>query len=141
MGKLGPCVPVGAGCWEGCALRLQELGFLKRSLCLAAAPAPEPVSKKPRGQRWKEPPGEEPVRKKRGRPMTKPLDLDPDPDPGEEGGVGSRRKAGAVGGGAGTRTSPEAADSALGMLALVGWAARPSGLTVRPVLPSRSPLT
>uniref|UniRef100_A0A4X1VHV5 SPIN-DOC-like zinc-finger domain-containing protein n=2 Tax=Sus scrofa TaxID=9823 RepID=A0A4X1VHV5_PIG len=52
-----------------------------RPLELPAAPAPEPVSKKPRGQRWKEPPGEEPVRKKRGRPMTKPLDLDPDPDP------------------------------------------------------------
>ncbi|KAB0404143.1 hypothetical protein E2I00_008896 [Balaenoptera physalus] len=52
-------------------------------LSLAAAPVPEPVSKKPRGQRWKEPPGEEPVRKKRGRPVTKTLDLDPDPDPGE----------------------------------------------------------
>ncbi|XP_022447393.1 spindlin interactor and repressor of chromatin-binding protein isoform X3 [Delphinapterus leucas] len=56
-----------------------------RPLELPAAPVPEPVSKKPRGQRWKEPPGEEPVRKKRGRPMTKTLDLDldPDPDPGE----------------------------------------------------------
>ncbi|TEA11626.1 hypothetical protein DBR06_SOUSAS6910085 [Sousa chinensis] len=52
-----------------------------RPLELPAAPVPEPVSKKPRGQRWKEPPGEEPVRKKRGRPMTKTLDLDPDPDP------------------------------------------------------------
>lgn len=48
-----------------------------------AAPASEPGNKKPRGQRWKEPPGEEPVRKKRGRPMTKNLDLDPDPDPGD----------------------------------------------------------
>ncbi|XP_032496671.1 spindlin interactor and repressor of chromatin-binding protein isoform X5 [Phocoena sinus] len=52
-----------------------------RPLELPAAPVSEPVSKKPRGQRWKEPPGEEPVRKKRGRPMTKTLDLDPDPDP------------------------------------------------------------
>uniref|UniRef100_A0A8C3X359 Spindlin interactor and repressor of chromatin binding n=1 Tax=Catagonus wagneri TaxID=51154 RepID=A0A8C3X359_9CETA len=52
-----------------------------RPLELPAAPATEPVSKKPRGQRWKEAPGEEPVRKKRGRPLTKTLDLDPDPDP------------------------------------------------------------
>uniref|UniRef100_A0ABI0P1S6 Spindlin interactor and repressor of chromatin binding n=1 Tax=Bos taurus TaxID=9913 RepID=A0ABI0P1S6_BOVIN len=52
-----------------------------RPLELPAAPVPEPVSKKPRGQRCKEPSGEEPVRKKRGRPMTKTLDLDPDPDP------------------------------------------------------------
>lgn len=49
----------------------------------AAAPVSEPGNRKPRGQRWKEPPGEEPVRKKRGRPMTKNLVLDPDPDPGE----------------------------------------------------------
>lgn len=48
-----------------------------------AAPASEPGNKKPRGQRWKEPPGEEPARKKRGRPMTKNLDLDPGPDPGD----------------------------------------------------------
>ncbi|XP_027815094.1 spindlin interactor and repressor of chromatin-binding protein isoform X1 [Ovis aries] len=52
-----------------------------RPLELPAAPVPEPISKKPRGQRCKEPSGEEPVRKKRGRPMTKTLDLDPDPDP------------------------------------------------------------
>lgn len=52
-----------------------------RPLELPAAPVTEPGSKKPRGQRWKDPPGEEPVRKKRGRPMTKNLDLDPDPDP------------------------------------------------------------
>ncbi|XP_077718250.1 spindlin interactor and repressor of chromatin-binding protein isoform X4 [Canis aureus] len=52
-----------------------------RPLELPAAPAPEAGNRKPRGQRWKEPPGEEPVRKKRGRPMTKNLDLDPDPDP------------------------------------------------------------
>ncbi|XP_064348293.1 spindlin interactor and repressor of chromatin-binding protein isoform X3 [Camelus dromedarius] len=52
-----------------------------RPLELPAAPVTEPVTKKPRGQRWKEPPGDEPVRKKRGRPMTKTLDLDPDPDP------------------------------------------------------------
>uniref|UniRef100_A0ABI8AI05 SPIN-DOC-like zinc-finger domain-containing protein n=1 Tax=Felis catus TaxID=9685 RepID=A0ABI8AI05_FELCA len=54
-----------------------------RPLEFPAAPASEPGNKKPRGQRWKEPPGEEPVRKKRGRPMTKNLDLDPDPDPGD----------------------------------------------------------
>ncbi|XP_006216790.1 spindlin interactor and repressor of chromatin-binding protein isoform X2 [Vicugna pacos] len=52
-----------------------------RPLELPAAPVTEPVTKKPRGQRWKEPPGDEPVRKKRGRPVTKTLDLDPDPDP------------------------------------------------------------
>ncbi|XP_019501126.1 PREDICTED: uncharacterized protein C11orf84 homolog [Hipposideros armiger] len=52
-----------------------------RPLELPAAPVTEQVSKKPRGQRWKEPSGEEPVRKKRGRTMTKNLDLDPDPDP------------------------------------------------------------
>ncbi|XP_043726809.1 spindlin interactor and repressor of chromatin-binding protein isoform X2 [Cervus elaphus] len=52
-----------------------------RPLELPVTPVPEPVSKKPRGQRCKEPSGEEPVRKKRGRPMTKTLDLDPDPDP------------------------------------------------------------
>ncbi|XP_072614382.1 spindlin interactor and repressor of chromatin-binding protein isoform X2 [Vulpes vulpes] len=52
-----------------------------RPLELPAAPASEAGNRKPRGQRWKEPPGEEPVRKKRGRPMTKNLDLDPDPDP------------------------------------------------------------
>lgn len=75
---------------------------LKNVLSFAAAPVPEPVSKKPRGQRCKEPSGEEPVRKKRGRPMTKTLDLDPDPDPGEgEEGVGSRGKAGAGGVGVG----------------------------------------
>ncbi|XP_076972020.1 spindlin interactor and repressor of chromatin-binding protein isoform X2 [Tamandua tetradactyla] len=50
-----------------------------RPLELPAAPATEPGNKKPRGQKWKEPPGEEPVRKKRGRPMTKTLDPDPDP--------------------------------------------------------------
>ncbi|XP_043437432.1 spindlin interactor and repressor of chromatin-binding protein isoform X1 [Prionailurus bengalensis] len=54
-----------------------------RPLEFPAAPTSEPGNKKPRGQRWKEPPGEEPVRKKRGRPMTKNLDLDPDPDPGD----------------------------------------------------------
>lgn len=54
-----------------------------KAFLFAAAPVTEPGSKKPRGQRWKDPPGEEPVRKKRGRPMTKNLDLDPDPDPGE----------------------------------------------------------
>ncbi|XP_023559756.1 SPIN1-docking protein isoform X2 [Octodon degus] len=52
-----------------------------RPLELPAAPATEPGNKKPRGQRWKETLGEEPVRKKRGRPMTKNLDPDPDPDP------------------------------------------------------------
>ncbi|KAM8817934.1 spindlin interactor and repressor of chromatin-binding protein isoform 2-T2 [Rhynchonycteris naso] len=58
-----------------------------RPLELLAAPATEPVNKKPRGQRWKEMPEEEPVRKKRSRSITKnldldlDLDLDPDPDP------------------------------------------------------------
>ncbi|KAF6334364.1 spindlin interactor and repressor of chromatin binding [Rhinolophus ferrumequinum] len=52
-----------------------------RPLDLPATPVTEQVNKKPRGQRWKEPSGEEPVRKKRGRTMTKNLDLDPDPDP------------------------------------------------------------
>lgn len=52
-----------------------------RSFLFAAVPATEPGNKKPRGQRWKEPLGEEPVRKKRGRPMTK--NLDPDPGEGE----------------------------------------------------------
>ncbi|XP_016071867.1 PREDICTED: uncharacterized protein C11orf84 homolog isoform X2 [Miniopterus natalensis] len=51
-----------------------------RPLELPAAPATEPVNKKPRGQRWKEPPEEEPVRKKRGKSVTKNLDLDLDPD-------------------------------------------------------------
>ncbi|XP_003468140.2 spindlin interactor and repressor of chromatin-binding protein isoform X2 [Cavia porcellus] len=55
-----------------------------RPLELPAAPATEPGNKKPRGQRWKEPLGEEPVRKKRGRHMTKNLDPDPDPDPDPE---------------------------------------------------------
>lgn len=54
-----------------------------RPFLFAATPVTEQVNKKPRGQRWKEPSGEEPVRKKRGRTMTKNLDLDPDPDPGE----------------------------------------------------------
>nr|XP_044999738.1 spindlin interactor and repressor of chromatin-binding protein isoform X2 [Jaculus jaculus] len=50
-----------------------------RPLELPAAPVTEPGNKKLRGQRWKEPPGEEPVRKKRGRPNTKNLDPDPEP--------------------------------------------------------------
>nr|XP_023415430.1 SPIN1-docking protein isoform X3 [Loxodonta africana] len=49
-----------------------------RPLEFPAAPATEPANKKPRGQRWKEPSGEEPVRKKRSRRVTK---NDPDPDP------------------------------------------------------------
>ncbi|XP_069860015.1 spindlin interactor and repressor of chromatin-binding protein isoform X2 [Dipodomys merriami] len=51
-----------------------------RPLELLAAPATEPGNnnKKSRTQRWKEPSGEEPVRKKRGRPVTKNLDPDPD---------------------------------------------------------------
>ncbi|XP_058518871.1 spindlin interactor and repressor of chromatin-binding protein [Ochotona princeps] len=48
-----------------------------RPLELPAAPVAEPASKKPRGLRWKDPAGEEPVRKKRGRAVTK----SPDPDP------------------------------------------------------------
>ncbi|KFO28465.1 hypothetical protein H920_10326 [Fukomys damarensis] len=55
-----------------------------RPLELPAPPATEPGNKKPRGQRWKEPLGEEPVRKKRGRPMTKNLDRGPHPDPDPE---------------------------------------------------------
>ncbi|KAG8522581.1 Spindlin interactor and repressor of chromatin-binding protein, partial [Galemys pyrenaicus] len=69
-----------------------------RAFLSAAVPVTEPGSKKLRGQRWKEPPGDEPVRKKRGRPMTKTLDLDldldPDPDPGE-GRPGARQRASA----------------------------------------------
>ncbi|KAF6106413.1 spindlin interactor and repressor of chromatin binding [Phyllostomus discolor] len=52
-----------------------------RPLELPASPPTEPVNKKPRGQRWRETPEDEPVRKKRSRSMTKNLDLDPDPDP------------------------------------------------------------
>ncbi|XP_055987726.1 spindlin interactor and repressor of chromatin-binding protein [Sorex fumeus] len=52
-----------------------------RPLELPAAPPAEPGTRKPRGQRWKEGPGEEPVRKKRGRSVSKMLDLNPDPDP------------------------------------------------------------
>lgn len=51
-----------------------------RPLELPVAPAIEPVNKKPRSQRWKETPEEEPVRKKKGRSVTKNLDPDPDPD-------------------------------------------------------------
>lgn len=59
-----------------------------RPFVFAAAPVVEPVSKKPRGQRWKETSGEEPVRKKRGKSMTKTLDPDPDPDPDLDPGEG-----------------------------------------------------
>ncbi|XP_021081894.2 spindlin interactor and repressor of chromatin-binding protein isoform X1 [Mesocricetus auratus] len=55
--------------------RLRPRGL--RPLDLPVAPATEPVNKKPRGQRWKESPEEEPVRKKRSRHMTKNLDPDP----------------------------------------------------------------
>lgn len=98
---MGLAIWVERGCWAGTLSSpvVTAIRPLKKVLSFAAAPVPEPVSKKPRGQRWKEPPGEEPVRKKRGRPMTKTLDLDPDPDPGEgEEGVGSRRKARTLGG-------------------------------------------
>ena len=103
---MGLAIWVERGCWAGTFSSpvVTASRPLKKVLSLAAAPVPEPVSKKPRGQRWKEPPGEEPVRKKRGRPMTKTLDLDPDPDPGEgEEGVGSRRKARTLGGLGGMR--------------------------------------
>ncbi|KAM5249141.1 spindlin interactor and repressor of chromatin-binding protein [Ctenodactylus gundi] len=50
-----------------------------RPLDLPAVPATEPGNKKPRGQRWKEHAREEPIKKKRGRPMTKNLDPDPEP--------------------------------------------------------------
>ncbi|XP_054998637.1 spindlin interactor and repressor of chromatin-binding protein isoform X2 [Sorex araneus] len=46
-----------------------------------AEPPAEPGTRKPRGQRWKEVPVEEPARKKRGRSVSKMLDLNPDPDP------------------------------------------------------------
>ncbi|XP_008046640.2 uncharacterized protein C11orf84 [Carlito syrichta] len=52
-----------------------------RPLELPATPATEPGTKKPRGQRWKESPEEEPVRKKKGRSATKHPDPDPDPPP------------------------------------------------------------
>ncbi|XP_013369522.1 PREDICTED: uncharacterized protein C11orf84 homolog isoform X3 [Chinchilla lanigera] len=68
---------------EGVAL-LQDSNAEQPSPPVSATPATELGSKKPRGQRWKEPLGEEPVRKKRGRPMTKNLDPDPDPDPDPE---------------------------------------------------------
>lgn len=45
----------------------------------SVAPVIEQGNKKPRGQRWKESPENEPARKKRSRHMTKTLD----PDPGE----------------------------------------------------------
>lgn len=136
---MGPAIWVERGCWAGTFSSpvVTAIRPLKKVLSFAAAPVSEPVSKKPRGQRWKEPPGEEPVRKKRGRPMTKTLDLDPDPDPGEgEEGVGSRRKARTlegVGGcvAEGTCTSAEAMGSALGSLT--------SQFHLVP--PSRSPLT
>ncbi|XP_051689051.1 spindlin interactor and repressor of chromatin-binding protein isoform X1 [Oryctolagus cuniculus] len=49
-----------------------------RPLELPAVPAAEPGGRKPRSVRWKEP-GEEPVRKKRGRAVTKSPDPGPDP--------------------------------------------------------------
>lgn len=57
--------------------RLRPRGL--RPLELPVAPVTEPGNKKARGQRWKESPEEEPVRKKRSRHMTKNLDPDPDP--------------------------------------------------------------
>ncbi|XP_035297889.1 spindlin interactor and repressor of chromatin-binding protein isoform X2 [Cricetulus griseus] len=57
--------------------RLRPRGL--RPLDLPVAPVTEPGNKKPRGQRWKESPEEEPARKKRSRHMTKNLDPDPDP--------------------------------------------------------------
>ncbi|XP_012862891.2 spindlin interactor and repressor of chromatin-binding protein [Echinops telfairi] len=50
-----------------------------RPLEIPAVPATEPASRKSRGQRWKEPPEEEPVRKKKGKFMTKNIDPNPDP--------------------------------------------------------------
>ncbi|XP_036059705.1 spindlin interactor and repressor of chromatin-binding protein isoform X3 [Onychomys torridus] len=55
--------------------RLRPRGL--RPLELPVAPVTEPGNKKPRGQRWKESPEEEPARKKRSRHMTKNLDPDP----------------------------------------------------------------
>lgn len=51
-----------------------------RPLELLVPPAPEPGAKKARGQRWKESPEEEPVRKKRSQTTSKTLDLSPDSD-------------------------------------------------------------
>ncbi|KAL6045871.1 hypothetical protein STEG23_024375 [Scotinomys teguina] len=55
--------------------RLRPRGL--RPLELPVASVTEPGHKKSRGQRWKESPEEEPVRKKRSRHMTKSLDPDP----------------------------------------------------------------
>lgn len=57
--------------------RLRPRGL--RPLELPVAPVIEQGNKKPRGQRWKESPEDEPARKKRSRHMTKTLDPDPDP--------------------------------------------------------------
>ena len=86
-----------------CSSEIAGVRPLKKVLSFAVTPVPEPVIKKPRGQRCKEPSGEQPVRKKRGRPMTKTMDLDPDPDPGEGASVGSRGKLGLGGSGWGGR--------------------------------------
>uniref|UniRef100_A0A673VB82 Spindlin interactor and repressor of chromatin binding n=1 Tax=Suricata suricatta TaxID=37032 RepID=A0A673VB82_SURSU len=110
-----------------------------RPLEFPATPASEPGNKKPRGQRWKEPPGEEPVRKKRGRPMTKNLDLDPDPDPGDE--------EAQCGRGCGLR--PQCSWRSAKPVRGVGVGAAALGLRVlafsdphfHPVLPSRPPVT
>lgn len=57
--------------------RLRPRGL--RPLELPVTPVIEQGNKKPRGQRWKESPENEPARKKRSRHMTKILDPDPDP--------------------------------------------------------------
>lgn len=77
---------LGAMCWggqvfqESDAKEFMHSGLkVLRFFHFAVAPVTEPGNKKPRGQRWKESPEEEPARKKRSRHMTKNLD----PDPGE----------------------------------------------------------
>ena len=81
---------------EVAGFRLVPLKMFVTFSSFAATPPTEPVNKKPRGQRWRETPEEEPVRKKRSRSMTKNLDLDSDPDPDPDPGGG-----GAPGGGSG----------------------------------------
>lgn len=126
-----------------CGERLQGPGVAPfkgtRSSHSVAAPASEAGNRKPRGQRWKEPPGEEPVRKKRGRPMTKNLDLDPDPDPGEgeaHDGRGlqaqcSKRKV----------TPGQGGRPGLWTLASVAIGSTALQTLFYPVLPSRPPIT
>ncbi|XP_023415432.1 spindlin interactor and repressor of chromatin-binding protein isoform X2 [Loxodonta africana] len=120
-----------------------------RPLEFPAAPATEPANKKPRGQRWKEPSGEEPVRKKRSRRVTKN-----DPDPGEGEAQRSaawapaaalcKRKVNQGGGleprnGAMSGSSPEALGSGIWFLPEWGWKTQVPNLTVLPCPPFPDP--